>query len=363
MVYIVHMRFRTLTIASALIIASALPMQPGHGRELRIGYGGSEPFINISTQAASGVAVDIWQEASRYTEFQSRQTATGSVSEMLELLEKGEIDVLVGPVSITEERYDQFGFTHPFYVTSPAILTNRSDTSFWRAIQPFLSGPFLIGVTTLVGLLLIVGAIIWTVENKANDAWSQDPIKGIGQGVWFAIVTFTTVGYGDLVPVGKRGRFLAGVWMVTAMITASSLTAGIASAFTLFQLQHAAIQSPADLTGRTVAVIPGSSGEDFAHRFSRKIRPVDNVTDAVDLVEQGKVDAFVYDYPVLNHLVDSRQELRLVRSHDLSEHYCFVFRKGDPAIDDVDGALLKIRENGSLRQILQRWGLDVERQN
>ena len=267
MIYHVQMNFRSFAVALTLIITFTTSSSL-LARELRVGYGGSEPFINISTEAASGVAVDIWQEAARYTNLQSRQVSTGSVTEMLSLLNQGKIDAVVGPVSITEERYDRFGFTHPFYVTSPAILTNRSDTSFWRAIQPFLSGPFLIGVTTLVGLLLIVGAIIWTVENKANDAWSRDPIKGIGQGVWFAIVTFTTVGYGDLVPVGKRGRVLAGIWMVTAMITASSLTAGIASAFTLFQLQHAAIQSPADLTGRAVAVIPGSSGEDFAHIFS-----------------------------------------------------------------------------------------------
>ncbi len=331
------------------------------GRELRVGYGGSEPFIDISGRTASGVAVDIWQEVNRYTDFKFKQQSTGSVSDMLKLLEQGEIDVLVGPVSITEERHERFGFTHPFYVTSPAILTNRSDTSFWKMIQPFLSGPFLIGVTTLLGLLCIVGAIIWTVENKENDAWSQDPVKGIGQGIWFAIVTFTTVGYGDLVPVGKRGRVLAGVWMVTAMITASSLTAGIASAFTLFQLQHASIQGPADLTGRTVAVIPGSSGEDFAARFSRNIRPVESVPEAVKLVKQGKVQAFVYDYPVLNHLLNGEPELRLVRTHDLSEHYCFVFRKGDPAISRIDAALLKIREDGTLRETLERWGLDTER--
>ncbi|MEQ8352012.1 MAG: transporter substrate-binding domain-containing protein [Leptospiraceae bacterium] len=352
-------RFKTLALT--LLLSTA--WQSMEARELRVGYGGSQPFIDTSRETASGVAVDIWQEANRKTGFRSKQVATGSVSEMLSLLESGRIDVVVGPISITEERYQKFGFTHPFYVTSPAILTNRSDTSFWKMIQPFLSGPFLIGVTTLLGLLLIVGAIIWTVENKANDAWSRDPIKGIGQGIWFAIVTFTTVGYGDLVPVGKRGRVLAGIWMVTAMITASSLTAGIASAFTLFQLQHAAIQGPSDLTGRTVAVIPGSSGEDFARRYSRRIRSVEDVDQAVDLVRKGEVDAFVYDYPVLNHLLDSEPDLRLVRSHDLSEHYCFVFRSGDNAVGSVDAALLQIRENGSLRQILQRWGLDTERNN
>jgi polar amino acid transport system substrate-binding protein len=328
-------------------------------RELRVGYGGSEPFI-ISEGTTSGVAVDIWKETNRYTGLSFRPVASGTVAEMLELLASSQVDVVVGPVSITEERHATFGFTHPFYVTSPAILTDRSDTSFWRSIQPFMSGPFLIGLTSLLGVLLLVGTLIWIVEHKENDNWSREPVAGIGQGIWFAIVTFTTVGYGDLVPVGKRGRLLAGVWMITAMITASSLTAGIASAFTLFQLRHAEIQNAEDLTGRNVAVVEGSSGEDFARRYSRKLIQVADGREAVELIRKGKADAFVYDYPVLNRMVSEDESLRLVRTHDLSEHYCFVFRKGDPSIAVVDGALLKIKEGGALRDILDRWGLDSD---
>lgn len=344
----------------AILCLTSIPGAPLDARELRIGYGGSRPFIDSSEEVATGVAVDIWQETIQQTSYSFRQVSSGSVPEMLQLLKKGEIDVVVGPVSITQDRHSSFGFTHPFYITSPAILTPRSDTSFWRMIQPFMSGPFLIGVGTLLGLLILVGSIIWVVENKENDAWSRDPVKGIGQGIWFAIVTFTTVGYGDLVPVGKRGRFLAGLWMVTAMVTASSLTAGIASAFTLFQLKHASIQGPSDLSGRTVAVVPGSSGEGFARRFSRRILPVQNTSDAVDLIRNGKADALVYDYPVLNHLISQDSNLRLVRTHDLSEHYCFVLRQNDPAIREIDAALLRLKETGALRSILERWGLDRE---
>ena len=34
--------------------------------------------------------------------------------------------------------------------------------------------------------------------------------------MWFALVTLTTVGYGDKAPITRIGRSLTSVWMVTS---------------------------------------------------------------------------------------------------------------------------------------------------
>lgn len=65
---------------------------------------------------------------------------------------------------------------------------------------------FLFGVLTMV---LIVGAAMYVVEGPASG------IDNIPLGVYWAIVTVTTVGYGDFVPVTQFGRFLASVLMIT----------------------------------------------------------------------------------------------------------------------------------------------------
>jgi voltage-gated potassium channel len=65
---------------------------------------------------------------------------------------------------------------------------------------------FLFGVLMLV---LIVGAAIYVVEGPDSG------IDNIPLGVYWAIVTLTTVGYGDFVPVTQFGRFLASVLMIT----------------------------------------------------------------------------------------------------------------------------------------------------
>ena len=65
---------------------------------------------------------------------------------------------------------------------------------------------FLFAVITIV---LITGAAMYLVEGPANG------FDNIPKSVYWAIVTLTTVGYGDVIPVTPFGRFLASVLMVT----------------------------------------------------------------------------------------------------------------------------------------------------
>ncbi|MBR1849866.1 MAG: ion transporter [Bacteroidales bacterium] len=56
---------------------------------------------------------------------------------------------------------------------------------------------------------IILGTIIYAIENEKNPA-----IRSIPQGIYWAVVTMTTVGYGDVVPVTAGGRFLSVIVML-----------------------------------------------------------------------------------------------------------------------------------------------------
>jgi voltage-gated potassium channel len=55
--------------------------------------------------------------------------------------------------------------------------------------------------------------------------------NGFWQGVWWAVVTATTVGYGDVVPQTPAGRVLASVLMLTGLGVVSTLAAAVAAYF------------------------------------------------------------------------------------------------------------------------------------
>jgi voltage-gated potassium channel len=57
-------------------------------------------------------------------------------------------------------------------------------------------------------IVLIVGALMYLVEGEASG------FSSIPQGIYWAIVTLTTVGYGDIAPQTVPGRVLASVVMI-----------------------------------------------------------------------------------------------------------------------------------------------------
>ena len=65
---------------------------------------------------------------------------------------------------------------------------------------------FLFAVSLLV---IIIGAVMYLVEGGSNSGFSSIP-----KAVYWAIVTLTTVGYGDITPQTSVGQFLSAVVMI-----------------------------------------------------------------------------------------------------------------------------------------------------
>ncbi len=86
------------------------------------------------------------------------------------------------------------------YVREAAILAAALRAST-RKIFVFLG--------TVLTIQLIVGAAMYLIEGEEGGFTS------IPQGVYWAIVTMTTVGYGDIAPVTALGKLLASGVMIT----------------------------------------------------------------------------------------------------------------------------------------------------
>ena len=75
-----------------------------------------------------------------------------------------------------------------------------------------------------IGLVIIAATIVATVEG--GDGAS---IHSFADALWWAVVTITTVGYGDMVPVTAAGRAIAFVLMLGGIAFFSGVTANLAS--------------------------------------------------------------------------------------------------------------------------------------
>jgi voltage-gated potassium channel len=67
-----------------------------------------------------------------------------------------------------------------------------------------------------VGVMVLLGGLsIWLVERDDPEA----SVQTFADGVWWALVTLTTVGYGDLTTADPVGRVIGGALMVGGMFT------------------------------------------------------------------------------------------------------------------------------------------------
>jgi len=75
---------------------------------------------------------------------------------------------------------------------------------------------------SLLGIMVLAGGVsLYLVESGVNPK-----VNSIPDGIWWALVTITTVGFGDISPVTTAGRLVGGVLMVAGLFTIA-LFAGI----------------------------------------------------------------------------------------------------------------------------------------
>jgi voltage-gated potassium channel len=72
----------------------------------------------------------------------------------------------------------------------------------------------------------------------------------IGRGLWFALQTVTTVGYGDVTPKQSDGRFIAAVVMLTGIGFLAVITASVTASLVESSRRRFAAQSEVDETRR-----------------------------------------------------------------------------------------------------------------
>lgn len=85
------------------------------------------------------------------------------------------------------------------YITEAQTLTTALRASAKKI------GVFILAVLTLV---TVIGSLIYVIEGEENG------FKDIPTSIYWAIVTLTTVGYGDLSPKTALGQFFASIVMI-----------------------------------------------------------------------------------------------------------------------------------------------------
>jgi voltage-gated potassium channel len=93
--------------------------------------------------------------------------------------------------------------------------------------------------------LVAIVALTLAVTAAVLESIVDSGIDGFGNALWWAIVTVTTVGYGDVVPETSIGRFIAGLLML-AGVSAIPITTSLVVSVFITRLQERQREQDAD---------------------------------------------------------------------------------------------------------------------
>ena len=115
------------------------------------------------------------------------------------------------------------------------LKLNRHSNSLKLIIQVFRRTKSDILITVfIVSLLLILSAtLMYNIENEAQP----EAFTNIGEALWWAVATLTTVGYGDIYPITGIGKILSGIIALLG-IGIVALPTGIISSAYIEEIQH-----------------------------------------------------------------------------------------------------------------------------
>ncbi len=206
-------------------------------------------------------------------------------------------------------------------------------------------------------MLFVIGTITWLIERKRNPkSFNPDPIKGIASGIWWAAVTMTTVGYGDMTPKTLGGRLIALFWMFASLLLLSTIIASVTSALTLSKLEPL-ISGPEDLAKARIASVEKSTSDKYLKSRRLSARYYDSVLEGLKALDQHEVDAVVYDEPLLRYLVKENFDDKLEVDDSLFErqHYGIAFPEGSPLRESVNRIMFEIIEQDKWQQVVSKY--------
>ncbi|MBE9561810.1 MAG: transporter substrate-binding domain-containing protein, partial [Proteobacteria bacterium] len=313
----------------------------------------TKPFIPFIIPEKNGefkgFSIDLWKLIAEKLNVDYEIKSVDTIKKLLDEIQDGKANVGLAGISMTAEREKRLDFSYPFFNSGLQIMVSTDSkgsaaTVVIDMLLSFLKPKMLLAIGILFITLFIVGNIIWLAERKRNpDEFSAQYLKGVMDGLWWAAVTLTTVGYGDKSPRGFVGRFIGLLWMFIGLFFIASFTATVTSTLTLQQLKGS-INGPADLAGKKVATISGSTADTYlTNKSSAIIYRMKELKNAFFALEKGQIDAIVYDSPVLRyHEANSGGIFKIVGPIFQKENYALVFPTDSKIKEKVNLILLEL---------------------
>lgn len=327
-------------------------------REITVGLKDTPPFV-FKTEDGDwqGISVDLWRQVASGLHLPYRLVEEPTIDGLIQATANGKYDVAVGALTVTASRARMLDFTSSFFSTGLGIAVPASGTLNWvPVLRAFLNVGFLQSVLALLALALMFGFLIWSLERKDNEQFGGDFKKGLSSSIWWATAAMTRRGNADYNPRTVSGRVVASVWTVTSIVAIAIFTAAVTSTLTVRHLQGV-VHGVSDLKTVRVGAVKGSSTHDALADLKIKALEYDGPREGLLALRAQKIDAFVYDKPLLGWLIQREfsSSIELLDTTFQPQNYAFAIPDNSPMRGPLNVALLEATQSAWWRETLARY--------
>lgn len=347
-----------MLLVLAVVFAASASAQVAPA-ELRMSTRVLPPMVVQQDGALGGFSIDLWNAIAGRLQITTAYQVAPDVQGLLNMIRTGAADAGISAISITAARETEFEFSQPMMNAGLAIMVRGAGSGSQATVMLSMlrdmispTGAIWLGI----GLLLVLLPAHLMYFSEHNDAEGTVP-KPYFPGIFHAIFwSFSTlVGAGEM-PHRWLARIIAVLWIFLGVNAVAFYTAHLTATLTVSQVTGN-INGPDDLHGKLVATTVGSTAATALSDLGADVRAVTRIEDAFQALVDGKVDAVVFDSPILRHFAanEGRHQVRLVGEVFHNEDYGIVFPLNSPLRKRVNGALLSLKEDGTYQKIYDRW--------
>ena len=331
----------------------------GGESELVVGVKPAEPFVIVADDGlVSGFSIDLLEHILAQLEapVPISYHVDPDIPTHLTSIRVGRVDFGIAATTITSERLGSFEFSHPFYLADLGIIAEKEPTP--DLLSQIFTRNVLFGIILVIVYMIIAGHIIWLIEREEDGHFHTSYLRGVATGVWWTIVTMSTVGYGDVYPKKPLGKTFASFVIIIGIAifgftVATFIERDDSLPSCMLQLSLVQTTLPQDrwLSSQEPETVP------LVEERGMQPVPVGSLGEAVALLKEGKVDAVVHDTPLLRHYLKNNPDAGLALAPQTFEIFTYgiTYPKGSPWREKLDPILITTLEDGTYEKIHTRW--------
>ncbi len=336
-----RMELAILILISVLAATAAHPQTTATTpplKEVVIATKVAPPFvIKSDTGEWTGMSIELWAKVAEKLGLHTTFREFDTVPEMLGAVADGRVEGAISAITVTSEREKTVDFTQPFYNSGLGIAIPVNRGIDWlQIVKNIFTVRFLEAITVLIAVAACVGSAIWFLERRHTDHFGGGA-RGLGTGLWWSASAMTQAAAADKAPTTLWGRAIGIGWMIASVILIASFTAGITSQLAAQRLA-AQVRRSGDLASVRTGSVAGTHAIDYLRSEHIDVRSYPDAHAGLQAIKDRKLDAFVYDRPILawNVRRDFNDDIEVLEQLFERENYAIALPLGSALRKPID---------------------------